>query len=86
MVRLLPTPIKGATHVEVEEVVLAIKAKTLFVRGALGTVNGGGAFTADSSLRRMDHAFTGAQALSLAQAMGVNALWAALDAANWGFS
>ena len=86
MVRQLPAPIRGATHVEVEEVVIAIKAKTLFVRGALGTVDGGGAFTADTAMRRLDHSFSGAQALTLAQAMGVSALWNALDSANWGFS
>lgn len=85
MVRQLPTPIRGATHVEVEEVSLNIVAQAIFVRGTLGT-SSAGIFTPDAALRKVEHAFKGAQALSLAQAMGVNALWSALDSANWGFS
>lgn len=58
MIHELPAPIRGATHVRIDEVVFSVPTQVLIIRGTFGTLSGA-EFVPDTVLARAEVAFTG---------------------------
>jgi hypothetical protein len=85
MVIQLPTPIRGNTHIRLDEAVFQIKDKRIYVRGTLGK-GADAAFQPDPDMRTAYVEFTGSKYNQHAAAAATPAFITDLHTATWGFT
>ena len=86
MLRELPEPIRGCTHVNLTEAHFDLGTTSAYVRGTLGTLDAEGAYTADPDLKQCYVAWYGAEFAALAATLDGTAVIAAAQAKHWNFS
>lgn len=86
MLRPLPEPIRGCTHVDMTEAFFSLAALTAYVRGSLGTLDVEGVFVPDTDLKPCYVDWRGPEFVAMAQTLNGDAIVAAAQAKNWGFS
>lgn len=86
MLRELPAPIRGCTHVNLTEAHFDLGTTSAYVRGTLGTVDGLGVYSPDTDLKQCYVDWQGAEFAALAATLDGTAVIAAAQAKNWNFS
>jgi len=86
MIRELPEPIRSCTHVELTEAYFSLHGNMAYVRGTLGTVDEGDVYHADTDLKECYVSWEGAEFVALGATLDGNAIVAAAQAKNWGFT
>lgn len=86
MVRPLPNPIRGCTHVNLTEAHFSLAEGRAYVRGMLGTLDDEGSFVADTDLRECFVSWSADEFGALASKLDGAGIIAAASDKHWGFS